>query len=135
MKTNKDKIFIESHSFYPYYTSCLTCHLFQDLVKKGKIKSKYRKYAYHVSMVAIILVHGINPPPSREGKKTRDYCLKIVEDLQDSRKCLKLFEQSLEIIESVAKSKQYSSLDIREIIRRKQFSSDLVRFLESESQS
>ncbi len=32
LRANKDKIFVDNHSFYPYYISCLTCHLFENFL-------------------------------------------------------------------------------------------------------
>jgi hypothetical protein len=46
LKTNEDKIFVDTHSFYPYYISCLTCHLWENAIRNDTINQRYKKWFF-----------------------------------------------------------------------------------------
>lgn len=127
LKANEDKIFVDTHSLYPYYISCLTCHLFENLVKNGYVDKKYKKFRYHILMMVKILLKGVEEPPLINEKRTTNYYSDIFNALKDYSKMSELFTQAVSTIDSIATSSSYKkyALNQLQLTRLKGFSTDL----------
>ncbi len=127
LKSNEDKIFVDKHSFYPYYISCLTCHLLENAIRNGHIDQRYKKFRYHILMIVRILLKGEEQVPFSNNKKTNNYYIDILESLKKPTKTLSLFSQAVSIIDAVAKSDSYRNDAPAGLTRLKNFSNLLTQ--------
>lgn len=127
LKSNEDKIFVDKHSFYPYYISCLTCHLLENAIRNGHIDQRYKKFRYHILMIIRILLKGEEQVPFSNNKKTNNYYIDILESLKKPTKTLSLFSQAVSIIDAVAKSDSYRNDAPAGLTRLKNFSNLLTQ--------
>lgn len=127
LRANKDKNFVDNHSFYPYYISCLTCHLFENFVKNGYVEQKYKKFRSHILMMVKILLKGEEDAPMINNKKTTNYYRDIFSALKNYSKMSELFTQAVSTIDSIATSSSYKkyALNQLQLARLKSFSTDL----------
>ena len=89
LEANRGRIFLDSQSPYPYYTSALAFVVVDSLCRTGHIPSWCRNYKFHITMLLRMEVGGeLNPPLS--GKKADDYCEKICAVLWDPKKAAAL---------------------------------------------
>jgi hypothetical protein len=126
LKANENRIFVDGHSFYPYYVSCLTCHLWENDIRRGKIDSRYRKFRYHILMVIRILLKGAEQSPFSDNKKSNNYYAEIQETLKNPVKVSELFNQAISIVDSVMESTPYKGYAPENLIRLKNFSTQLA---------
>lgn len=100
---NKYRIFLENHSFYPYYTSSYALILLEDLFKTNEIDYKYRKFKFHILLLFRLKTGGKNLPPFNS-KAMDPYCKKINDVLWNRTAALKVFQECIKEIDEVLKS-------------------------------
>ncbi|BAZ85458.1 AIPR family protein [Dolichospermum compactum] len=127
LKANEDKIFVETHSFYPYYISCLTCHLWENAIRSDTINQRYKKFRYHILMVIRILLKGADKSPLANSKKSNSYYVDIHKVLKDPSKVSILFAQAISIIDTVERSDTYRKYTPADLTRLKNFSTRLIQ--------
>jgi len=98
---NRENMFIVGHKFNPYYISSFTIYTLESFFKTGKIDKKYRIARYHILMIFKMLVQKSKIIPSLKSKKIEDYCEKIKIILLNTKKALKYFKKSIEILDSI----------------------------------
>lgn len=125
LKANENKIFFEKHSFYPYYVSCLTCHLLENSIRNGSIDQRYKKFRYHILLIIRILLKGKEQPPLSDNKKSNNYYIHIQDTLKDPRKSKELFLQAISILDSVMQSDSYRKHTPADLTRLKSFTTQL----------
>jgi hypothetical protein len=127
LKTNEDKIFVDTHSFYPYYISCLTCHLWENAIRNDTINQRYKKFRYHILMVIRILLKGADKSPLANSKKSNSYYVDIHKVLKDPSQVAILFVQAISIIDTVERSDTYRKYTPTDLTRLKNFSTRLIQ--------
>jgi hypothetical protein len=127
LKTNEDKIFVDTHSFYPYYISCLTCHLWENAIRNDTINQRYKKFRYHILMVIRILLKGADKSPLANSKKSNSYYVDIHKVLKDPSQVAILFAQAISIIDTVERSDTYRKYTPTDLTRLKNFSTRLIQ--------
>jgi hypothetical protein len=130
LKANEDKIFVNKHSFYPYYISCLTCHLFEKFIRNSSIDSKYKRFRYHVLMLVKILLQSTDEISLFNGKKSDNYYVSVQSILKDPAKVEILFSEAISIIDSVIKNDDFRNHTLTGLTRLKKFSTLLAQSAE-----
>ena len=98
-KERSGQIFLRNHKPEPYYLSGLTHYKFKTFINAKKIDRKYNKARYHIFM----LFRKITEPDEKvepASNKIKKYCEAIVKILRDDKKCLKNFQNAIEIIDT-----------------------------------
>jgi hypothetical protein len=127
LKAHENKIFVDTHSFYPYYVSCLTCHILENLIRDGHFDLKYKKFRYHILMVTKILLtkDKEEKSPLFNSKKSQGYYEHILGILRQQTEIIKLFTQVISIVDSVIKNDLYDGKAPYKLTRLKNFSNQL----------
>ncbi len=127
LKANEDKIFVDKHGFYPYYISCLTCHLLENAIRCGNIDQRYKKFRYHIVLVIRILLKGKELPPLSDNKKSNNYYIHIQNTLKDSGEAAKLFARAISILDYAMKTENYKRYTPADLTRLKNFTTQLIQ--------
>lgn len=135
LKANEDKIFVSQHSFYPYYISCLSCHLLENLIRNGTIDQRYKKFRYHILMVIRITLKGSESVPLLNNKKSNNYHLSILEILKNPTKVLQLFVEATAIVDAASKKVPYRQNAPSDLTRLKSFSNELILLATQDSKN
>ena len=91
LKSYHRRIFVENHSYFPYYTSGLACSAIDRFYKSDVLNNKYRKYKYHMLLMFRIRVAGEKKPILIQNDKIDNYCLTICENLRDREIAKQIF--------------------------------------------
>lgn len=100
LNTNKYRIFLENHSFYPYYTSSYALILLEDFFKTNEIDYKYRKFKFHMLLLFRLKIGGKNLPLFNS-KAMNTYCQKIIDVLWNRTAALKVFQETIRDLDKV----------------------------------
>jgi cold shock CspA family protein len=130
LKANEDKIFIEGHSPYPYYTSGYAAYLLQSFFQSKQISPKYRVFRYHMLMLFRLLAEK-SPLPYLNNKKMEQYCSSLREILWDEARALPVFQRAAELTDQALRKSPYGAY---ESARRKAFTEDLMLLSSSQKQ-
>ena len=95
LKSYKGKIFKDGQSYYPYYISGLTFVVFEKRLNSMGYQ-KYKKYRYHLMLIAKKLVHKNWSP--LESKDIEKQCSDFKKILTNEVEFNRLFGKSLEIL-------------------------------------
>lgn len=90
LKAYHNRLFIENHSLFPYYTSGLTLCIIDNLYKTNILNPSTKRFKYHLMLMFRIKVAG-EKLPIIIGKDMEKYCLKICECLWDREKAKTIF--------------------------------------------
>ncbi|MEK6742232.1 MAG: AIPR family protein [Nitrospirota bacterium] len=123
LQAYREKMFIENHSAYPYYISCLTLHVLERLMSDGRLNRKYRAFRYQILLLFRILVEK-RDIPYLNSKEIDKYCSEIHDTLLDSAKAQEALGKTIEIIKEALESKRYP---LSEASRLRDFTSDIVK--------
>jgi hypothetical protein len=95
---NKTKMFIQGHSYYPYYVSSYALFLISKLINDKKIPAEYSKYRYYLLLSFRIKVAGIDCglPNSTQMDK---YCKSLLNILWDETKFQAAMSDCTDVIE------------------------------------
>lgn len=93
------QIFDENHSYASYYTSAFAYYKLESFFKKGAINSGYKKVKFHILMLFRML-NSKEDLPQFNSKKMEKYCDNLLNILKDDSKCLKAFNECIEVIEA-----------------------------------
>ncbi|WGV24604.1 AIPR family protein [Halotia branconii] len=134
-ETNSKKIFVEGHSYYPYYISCYALYSLDNLFKYKKVDSSYKRwYKYHLLMIfRLIATKNINFTQINR-KKLDNYCAELQKIIQNEEELIKIFKQAISIIDVALiefKNKKYTD---GQLSRRKFFTDKLINLAEQEHQ-
>ena len=99
LNEGKMQIFVENHTFAPYYTSALAYYKLELLFKKGSIGSSYKKVRFHILMLFRKLNEVEVLPPFNSTKKMNIYCYKLLAILNDDTKVVKAFNKCIDVID------------------------------------
>ncbi|RYU96047.1 AIPR family protein [Emticicia agri] len=102
LNSYSNRLFLDNHSLFPYYTSGLAINVIEELFRENKLNYTSKKFKYHLLLMFRIQVAGAKVPINISGNKDNEkYCTKIMEALWDRENALKIFK-SLELkLESV----------------------------------
>ena len=88
------RLFQESHSLYPYYTSGLGLNVLEEFFRENKIEHSLKRFKYHLLLMFRVKIAGENIPINTNGNKAMEaYCLKIMQELWDRKKSLIVFQE------------------------------------------
>jgi cold shock CspA family protein len=123
LKANESKLFLDSHSPFPYYISSYTLYTLENLFKSNRIDRFYKKFRYHMALLFRIRVAGSDIPPLMNSKKIDPYCIKIQDVLLDENTAFSEFIKTTEMIQSVLRKYDYTP---KEATRRRNITIDLI---------
>lgn len=121
VKSYKDRMFVDRHSFIPYYFCCLVCHIFEHKIRYSEINKKYKKFRYHILMIIRLLLEKNENPTLSESQKTTKHYIGLLETIKDEKKLDDLIQKSLKIIDDALDSEINSHYSPNDAIRRKAF--------------
>ena len=135
---NNKKIFVDSHSFYPYYLSAYTFYRLEKFRRTAKIDQSCRHFKYQMLMVfRLLALPGLKIEVNlTNDKKNEKYFLEMQKILRDDQKVLNLFQDAKSIIDKVLEEykdgkSRYSSPPER----LKVFTADLIELIQKGSQN
>ena len=102
------EIFSSKHNLSPYYTSGLAYYQLELLYRNLKFDSNLKKIRYHLLMLFRLLANK-EKMPDIGSKKIDKYCQVLVEKLNDSNECEKIFREAIDIIEKSSLNMNNSS--------------------------
>ena len=138
LTNNNKKIFVDSHSFYPYYLSAYTFYRLEKFRRTAKIDQSCKHFKYQMLMVFRLLAL---PELKIEvnltnDKKSEKYFLEMQKILRDDKKVLNLFQEAKSIIDKVLeKYKDGKSRYSSPPERLKAFTTDLIELIQKHSQN
>lgn len=138
LTNNNKKIFVDSHSFYPYYLSAYTFYRLEKFRRTAKIDQSCRHFKYQMLMVfRLLALPGLKIEVNlTNDKKNEKYFLEMQKILRDDQKVLNLFQDAKSIIDKVLEEykdgkSRYSSPPER----LKAFTTDLIELIQKGSQN
>lgn len=93
-----DDIFNLEHSYYPYYISGLIYCLLEEYFLNHQEDKMYKKYRFHLVMIARYLMNKSRIPDFTNQKATKKYCKNMQDILIDTNKSKILFKESIKIL-------------------------------------
>ena len=93
-----EQIFINNHSYSPYYTSAFSLYKLDNFFKNGLLDSKYKKAKYHILMLFRLLCNS-EELPNFSSNKIERYCKKINDILNNNDTALAAFKRAIEIVD------------------------------------
>jgi hypothetical protein len=116
LEKNKERIFVESHSLYPYYLSAYACFSLEKFRRIGDLEHSFVKsYRYHMLMIFKYLTlssEGFNssissnPLDLSDSRKTESIFRQFQDVIHDESKALKLFQDSQSLLEQAIEAKR-----------------------------
>ena len=97
LKAYHNRLFVDNHSLFPYYTSGLTLCVIDNLFRTNALSPSSRKFKYHLMLMFRIRVAG-EKLPIIVGKDMDKYCSKVCESLWDREKAKKIFIELEQIL-------------------------------------
>ncbi|MBL6447683.1 AIPR family protein [Fulvivirga sp. 29W222] len=111
LKAYNNRLFLENHSLYPYYTSGLALSVIEEFYRDGNLSSSTKKFKFHLLLMLRIHVAGEKTPINvASNSKLENYCLKICDILWNRETALKNFK--------LLESKLKSTLDNTDLLKR-----------------
>ena len=90
-----NRIFVDSQSFYPYYTSALMLLNLEKLIRDGEIDHEYEKFKYLLMFITATRISG--QPLDINKRNVDELCKKILLVITDDIKYKKELENAIEI--------------------------------------
>ena len=101
LEAYKTRIFRETHSLFPYYTSARTAAEFERLWLSGDVDRQMKRLKPQVMMLVRVLAVD-RPLPGLDTKEIEGYCREILGKLGNQRARVELFDQACEIAADTA---------------------------------
>lgn len=111
-RLDKNQIFSIDHKPIAYYTSAYAYYRLEQLFRSGSIDSKYKKCKFHILTLIPPLVSD-KTVPKLNSKKIEEHCNKIIEELTDIERSIKLIEKAISIVDSLE-----LDLDNRDVFKK-----------------
>lgn len=121
---SKRKIFLETHSPYPYYISALTWYMFEKYFRENKLDEKYRPYTEHLYLIYKYSIGEIQRS-FVDDRKTKHYFQKLLTSLKEPQ-FSKNIENVVLVFEKTRSSWQDRGKSMHGIKDVKEFSELLV---------
>jgi cold shock CspA family protein len=93
LEANSDKMFLEEHSPFPYYTAALGLATLESLFRAGFLPSWAKPYRFHLLMLLRLMAGGDTHSPLK-GKKADELAEKLCAVLWDKQKALEQFVEA-----------------------------------------
>ncbi|HWR84008.1 MAG TPA: AIPR family protein [Candidatus Deferrimicrobium sp.] len=103
LRSNLGKMFVESHSPYPYYTSGFALVLIDNLFLSDTLPRNFRRFKYHLMMLLRIGLTG-KQVPTLDGKKANDCCEEICTVLWDRKRAIEEFGRAIGVVRTSLES-------------------------------
>lgn len=111
LEKNRERIFVDSHSLYPYYLSAYACFSLEKFKRNGDLKQVITKnYRYHMLMIfkylALSSVGFSNTLDLSDSKKNEKVFLNFQDIVHNEERALELFQDSQDLIETAVEAKR-----------------------------
>lgn len=126
----RGRIFLETHSLAPYFTSGLAVCRLEEFLRRQEIDNKYKRFKYHLLMLLRIKHAGSALPRFENNKKTDEYCSKLFSLLYNEPLALEAFRDLTQVIDLVS-SHINDEQELLEAPRRRDFTQELLAALSS----
>jgi cold shock CspA family protein len=100
LNANRNKIFDESHSPYPYYLSALTYYSAGRYLSSGWLEPSIRPFRYHTVLLFRLLASTEDVPYLNDRKKIERYCEHLVKALHNEKVARDTFKRAELLIKS-----------------------------------
>ena len=132
LKNNSKKIFVEDHSFSPYYISSYTFYQLEKFRRQRKLEAFAKKFKYQMLMLFRLIASPewqLKVDLKGSSKKNNIYFSELQEILRDDKKTLEIFKKSTHILEQVLRNYTPSNSNFKSSPERlKAFTQDLIEF-------
>ncbi|MGB7137616.1 MAG: AIPR family protein, partial [Acidobacteriaceae bacterium] len=108
LESNRQRLFMQDHSPFPYYIAGLALHTLGDLMGKGAIHRSYYKYRFQLLMLFRLLAES-EPMPYLNNKKIVAYCGHLLEELDDPQKAKTIFSNATRILDKQVADSRYAA--------------------------
>lgn len=98
LESNRQRLFMQDHSPFPYYIAGLTLYTLDHLFSKGDLPRKYYKYRFQLLMLFRLLAEG-KPAPYLNSKQIVAYCQSLLSVLSAPEKALAVFKDAVKILD------------------------------------
>jgi hypothetical protein len=108
------KMFTKDQSHFPYYVSCYTWYLIENLMATNQIDKKYKPFKFHLMLGFRLLTASENMNNFENINATEKYCGTILNTLWQSKNSLLIFQKACEAIDRTIRihnNKSYYSLN------------------------
>lgn len=122
LESNRDRLFLEDHSPFPYYVAGLAISRIEEHFRNGDLPSRFKKFRHHILLLLRLSV-GFTEYPPLKGMKAGEYAKKLCDILWEPDTSLAKFRECISQLE--AKLAQFSG-DKRQPDRLRAFTSTLI---------
>ncbi len=98
------KIFVNDHKPIMYYTASFLNYRIENAFRNELIEQAYYKFKYHIEMIISHLVWVKEKTPPANSRKMEDYCLKLLNAVNDDNSFLSLLEAAKTCVKDVIKN-------------------------------
>jgi cold shock CspA family protein len=99
LDSNRGRIFLDSHSPHPYYTSALAFVKADALCRNAQLPALCRNFKYHLMMLFRMNVAG-ELAPQLSGRKADEYCDKLCVALWEPKTALEGFQKAVDQLDN-----------------------------------
>lgn len=126
------RLFTIEQSPYPYYTSCYTWFVIENLFGHNELRPKYKPFKFHLQMIARILLGGQDMKNFETIKETEKYCSGLLQTIYKPHDIKNLLLKACSVIDKSIEQHEGQSMDfltrsseftntLKETIRRKNY--------------
>lgn len=105
------KMFTKDQSPFPYYTSCYTWYVIEQMFYSGEIYQKYKPFKFHLLMLVKLLIDNSIPKNFENLRESEKYCTPIINKIWDKDELKRLVIISCSLIEKGMKEETGKSSD------------------------
>lgn len=129
----KDKrMFTKDQSPYPYYTSCYTLFVIENLSNQNELNYKYKPFKFHLQMILRLLIGSSEMKNFETIKDTEKYCNDVLQIVYKPEQIKAMLQKACNVIDnslihhqgqstdSLVRSSEFTNT-VKETIRRKNF--------------
>jgi hypothetical protein len=108
----KERImFTKAQSPYPYYTSCYTWFILEQMFHSDEIYQKYKPFKFHLQMMIKLLIDNSQPKDFENLKETEKFCRPIIDKIWNKEEVKETTKIACSIIEKAIKSEMGKPID------------------------
>lgn len=123
LEANRSRIFLQSHSPYPYYLSGYASYVVNELFAKGTLRFPLKRFRYHLLMLFRMMCETSDMPLVSDKKKMDAYCTQLFGVLADHDRAAAVFQKGAATIQASLKVETYPT---READRLRLFTAELM---------
>jgi len=121
------RLFTKDQSPYPYYTSCYTWYIIENLINSGELHPKYRPFKFHIQMIIRLLLNKSEMRNFEAIKEIEKYCSTLLQTIYNPVEIKNILRKACLIIDNSLTQHPGQSIDF--LTRSSEFTNTIKQML------